>query len=373
MEHAPGIQDQSVPLSTLLSYGLVAFTIEADNEFEHRMPHRTTNHGGLRNAPWLVSLAMWFNCMRYVPSAGVTVRSLAQLARTGTNLAGMERWGYIVVAPDPADRRPKPPHADWVIQATPPGRRAQEIWRPLCGTIETRWQQRFGATAIAQLRQALLAVVLRLDAGLPDCLPILGYGFRSRSSLPEQQAQAAHEGADPADLALPVLFARVLLAWTLDFEHDAEVSLAISANNLRLIGDQGVTVRDLPGLAAVSREAIAVAVNFLEKQRYAVVQPGAAGSRAKVLVLTSQGLAAQRRYQHLVWAIEAGWHTRFGQEPMSHLRAVLEGVVGRSAPAPALLGGIEPYPDGWRAAVPRPEGLPHYPMILHRGGFPDGS
>ena len=35
--------------------------------------------------------------------------------------------------------------------------------------------------------------------------------------------------------------------------------------------------------------------------------------------------------------------------------------------------GLEPYPDGWRAKVRRPEALPHYPMVLHRGGYPDGS
>jgi hypothetical protein len=38
-----------------------------------------------------------------------------------------------------------------------------------------------------------------------------------------------------------------------------------------------------------------------------------------------------------------------------------------------LFRGLEPYPDGWRASLRRPNTLPHYPMILHRGGFPDGS
>jgi hypothetical protein len=27
----------------------------------------------------------------------------------------------------------------------------------------------------------------------------------------------------------------------------------------------------------------------------------------------------------------------------------------------------------WRARVPAPAALPHYPMTLHRGGYPDGS
>jgi hypothetical protein len=31
-----------LPLATLLLYAVVAFTIEFDNEFERRMPHRIT-------------------------------------------------------------------------------------------------------------------------------------------------------------------------------------------------------------------------------------------------------------------------------------------------------------------------------------------
>jgi len=60
------------------------------------------------------------------------------------------------------------------------------------------------------------------------------------------------------------------------------------------------------------------------------------------------------------------------------------------APGPArdgparLAEGLRPYPDGWRAHKPYlaqttamiddPGGsLPHYPVVSHRGGFPDGS
>ena len=39
----------------------------------------------------------------------------------------------------------------------------------------------------------------------------------------------------------------------------------------------------------------------------------------------------------------------------------------------ALFQGLEPYPDNWRASVRRPVTLPYYPMVLHRGGYPDGS
>src|ERR1700680_4170484 len=81
-----------LPLSTLLSQVLVAFTIEFDNESERQMQHRTTNHGstaGSLHAPWLVSLTMWSNCMRFIGREGMRVGELEDLARTTTNLNGM--------------------------------------------------------------------------------------------------------------------------------------------------------------------------------------------------------------------------------------------------------------------------------------------
>jgi hypothetical protein len=89
--------------------------------------------------------------MRFVDEKGVTVRMLEELAHTPTNLNGMERWGYVVVKPDPAEARRKPPRRHWMIRATPAGRKAQEVWRPLFGTVERRWQARFGKGEIQQL------------------------------------------------------------------------------------------------------------------------------------------------------------------------------------------------------------------------------
>ena len=93
--------------------------------------------------------------MQFVGGEGVHVDELEQRARTKTNLSGMERWGYVLVQPDPADSRPKPPLSAWVIRATPKGRQAQDVWRPLFGAIEKRWQARFGADEIEKLRQSL--------------------------------------------------------------------------------------------------------------------------------------------------------------------------------------------------------------------------
>ena len=173
-----------IPLFARLSQAVVAFTIEFDNEFEHRMPHRTTNLGvsaGGRG-PWLVSLVMWSNCMRFVGEDGVTVGELERLARTKTNLNGMQRWGYVSVAPTADERRAKPPPSSAVIHATARGRRAQGIWRPLSADIESRWEKRFGVGSVRELRGALGAVVGAFDVALPECLPILGYGLTTRGS-----------------------------------------------------------------------------------------------------------------------------------------------------------------------------------------------
>jgi hypothetical protein len=155
------------PCPTLLSHTLAAFTIEFDNESEGQMIHRTMRHGtkggGPRQAPWLVSLVMWSNCMQFIGEECVPVRELGRLARATTNLAGMERWGYVLVEPDPAGGRPKPTRSAWLVRATPAGRKAQEVWRPLFGAIEKRWRERFGADEIDKLRESLWAVAGKFD------------------------------------------------------------------------------------------------------------------------------------------------------------------------------------------------------------------
>lgn len=56
---------------------------------------------------------------------------------------------------------------------------------------------------------------------------------------------------------------------------------------------------------------------------------------------------------------------------MTALRQALEPLA--AGDPPPLFAGLEPYPDGWRAQSPPPAILPHYPMTLHRGGYPDGA
>ncbi|HEV8194166.1 MAG TPA: hypothetical protein VGP82_22180 [Ktedonobacterales bacterium] len=151
------------------------------------------------------------------------------------------------------------------------------------------------------------------------------------------------------------------------------MSLASSANVLRVFDEQGVRVRALPRLSGVSKEAINMAMGVLQERRRAIVEQDSFGSRFKVARLTLHGLEAREAYHQLVAAIERHWRERYGEQIITRLCDVLERIVGVPSAGSPLFEGLEPYPGGWRASVPRPETLPHYPMVLHRGGFPDGA
>src|SRR6188508_91306 len=118
----------ALPLSTLLSQVVVAFTIELDNEFERRFLEAG---GGAR----VTSLTMWSNLLRFVGD-GITVRELVAAvglpeSSVRSRLGGVERWGYVSVGPSTGKREGygsgKGMKDDWVVELTPAGRRAAEL------------------------------------------------------------------------------------------------------------------------------------------------------------------------------------------------------------------------------------------------------
>lgn len=374
MMHSTMSVTNRLPFASLLSFALVAFTIEFDNEAEHRLPHRTTRHGsGFASGPWLISMVMWLNCLRFVPEQGIVVRELERLARTTTNWDGMRRWGYVYFEPDPADNRPKPPHSALVVRTTTKGRMAQGILEPLVGVIEDRWRNRFGAAAIDELRSALVAIAKQFEVPLPNCLPILKYGLTNDLVCLGKSGPGAREAEDIAALPLPFLLARVLLAFAVEFERESSVSLAIYSDVLRVLGEKGTAVSEISSLSGVSREAIAMALGFLAKRGYLKVM-ALEGKRGKRVLLDSQGVEACEACIRLLARIEHSWAQRYGEDQLQNLWSCLERIAGDGTPEGSpLFAGLEPYPDGWRAKVPKPKTLPHFPMVLHRGGYPDGS
>jgi methyltransferase (TIGR00027 family) len=369
--------------SALLSQALVAFTIEFDNESEHQLPHRTTwgpaAHSG--RGPWLVSLAMWADFIQFLPADGVPLREVADLVPL-TNLAGLERWGYVAVGPDPADRRPAPPRRDHVVRPTQWGRRAQQIWAPLAGVIGERWRERFGADAVGGLAGALRAITDPSGGAWPPFLPVSGV----HPPGPGRERPAVSPEHRVASTDLPALMARTLMSFRAEFEPGSAVSLPVSANVLRVLSAGGVALRDVPRRAGISKEAVSVSGGWLERHGYVVNEPDPAGGRGRHLRLTPRGEQAQDDYHRRADQIGDGWRARSGDSVIDGLAAALRALYAHpdGQEHPLIAGGLVPYPDGWRAHPPYqrlteamiadPAGaLPHYPMVTHRGGYPDGS
>jgi hypothetical protein len=245
----------ALPLSTLLSQVLVAYTIELDNEFERRLLQAGA---GAR----VTSLVMWSNFMRFVGD-GITVGDLPSVAgvskaRMLSTLGGMERWRYVFVGTEAAERPPTDKRdgwgssrglrADWIVRPTPAGRKAREIWLALFADIEKRWEERFGTEAIDELRGSLTAIVTRLDIELPEYLPIVGSANGMAADLSPRRRSAAVEPRQQ----ISSLLSQALLAYTIDFESESELSLPLTANFVRVLDETDVPVRELPDLAGPS-------------------------------------------------------------------------------------------------------------------------
>lgn len=377
--------DGRLPLPTLLSRALVAFVIEFDNEFEHQAPHRTTDFGGTPRAPWLVSMVMWSRYLRHIPEDGISVKEL-QL-RSGWDKKELQNWltrlsawwRYLAIETPVACPSSKQLGPQSLVLPTPGGQKALAVWKPLTETIESRWRARFGTEAIDLLMARLSAVAGQLDPGLPNSLPILGYGLFSSDSKPQRVEKRRPQPKNSPELktdtkpTLPGLLAKVLLAFAIEFETGSPVSLAIAANVLRLADEAGVPVRDLPRLSGVSEESLQMAFGFLKSRGLAVVQAESPAKKVKVLKLTPAGQLARTQSLKKIQAIEESWRNRFENGSIARLRGSLEAIAADAGPNSLLMTGIKPYPDGWRAQVPAKECLPDFPMTLHRGGFPDGS
>jgi methyltransferase (TIGR00027 family) len=368
-------------VSALLSQALVAFTIEVDNQAERQLPHRTTWGPAAKSGrgPWLVSLAMWANFLRFLPAGGVPLRDVADLVPL-TNLAGLERWGYVTVGPDAADSRPAPPRRDAIVRPTTWGRRAQDVYQPLAALIGERWRERFSAAVVGQLTGALRALAGPSGDALPAFLPVSGvYPPKPGQELPSVSPE--HRVADPD---LPILLSRALMSFRAEFERGSALSLPVSANALRVLTAGGVALKDVPRRAGVSREAVSVSVGLLERSGYAVAGPDPAGGRGKHVRLTPRGEQAREAYHQRAGVVVDGWRARSGDGVVDGLAGALRALYAQPDGQPLIAAGLVPYPDGWRAHPPYrrlteamiadPAGaLPHYPMVTHRGGYPDGS
>lgn len=362
------------PLSVLLSRLLLTHTIELDNAFEQRMATAAPER------PFRVSVVMWSNFLRFVGD-GITVGALPAAAALPTSrvlstIGAMERWGYVYVAPRETRKQPAAKRdgygsarglkSDWIVRPTEVGHAAQELWPPLFAETEERWSTRFGADEIGELEAALCRVVDGLDAAWTEYLPIVAGTNGMRSEIAGCQVPS-----DPVPLLAHL--AQALLAYTVEFEREAPLPLPLSETVLRAILETGTDVRDLPTATATSPEAISMALTYLTKQGYAEVT----SKRAR---LTRFGTGARDAIPAQHARVEELWSQRLGHSRVERLRSATGAVLEQ----PNLAAGLAPPPGAWRSEpryLPQTEamlsdpstGLPRHPMVLHRGGWPDGS
>jgi hypothetical protein len=109
-----------------------------------------------------------------------------------------------------------------------------------------------------------------------------------------------------------------------------------------------------------------MALGFLGRVGCVSVETDQVSGR-RVASLTDEGRRAAATYRRVLAATEVAWDA-------AELHAALTAIVGDDLGAErcSLFAGLGRYPDGWRASVRPPATLPHHPMVLHRGGYPDG-
>jgi DNA-binding MarR family transcriptional regulator len=364
----------SEPLSSQLSRTLLAFTIEADDEFEHRVPHRTTDHGtvagptGEEETPWLVSFLMWSTCMRFVPDDGVSVRSYARSAwwstpkGISTTLRRMGGWwGYLHL--EDAAAPGSTAKADRIVRPSAGGNRAREVWAGLGDEIEGRWCDRFGRAQVGALRSALEELVDRFDRPLPDCLRLYDVDLLRR-------APGRPEIAD----SLPGLLSQLILCFELEFESANPVPPAVCGNVLRVLSTDHAPVKDLAGRTGLAKEGAEGGLRLLERRGLAEVGSDPDGGRLRMARLTRAGAARRQEATELTDSIEERWRRRHGPDRIAALLDALAPITGEpDDPEGPLWAGLYRHADGWRSSLPRPETLPRHPVVSHRGGYLDGA
>ncbi len=348
-----------------MSAAFVAFVVEVDDAAEPRLPK------GL----WTVSVVMWRNCMEWLPA---TVGEVVAAARTPTDFHGMRRWGYVEIEGWARSASGRPPLGA-VVRPTGRGAQAAAVWDELGPEIEGHWARRSApsggdaarggppggeqapdAGLIPRLRSALVDLAGELDAGLPDTMPIVRHGWATRR---EGEPERRPGPVAIADLGLDSLLARPLTAFALEYESSGKLSLALSVNLLPVLSAAPTPLRDLPDATGIQREQLDNAAGYLERAGLAEIVPTPGAKRGKSLALTKRGEEAKSASAAKLARLEATWEERHGAK----LAAV------RDALASIAIAEPEHPPGTWRAKAKSLARLPRFPLVTHRGGFPDGA
>lgn len=97
----------------------------------------------------------------------------------------------------------------------------------------------------------------------------------------------------------------------------------------RYIGADGSRIVELAARAGMTKQSMAVLVDYLAERRYLTVTPDPRDGRAKRVRLTPRGREVQRAAQKLSQQVEAEWAALIGEREMATLRQLLERLYDR--------------------------------------------
>ncbi len=291
------------PLSVLLSKALVALTREFENAGAGTLP--------------LPSLTMWSNVLQYVTDDGVELGTFWRTARISKRavraaIHAVERHGYVAVRPDPSETKRK------VVNLTTKGRQTRDSMRRLFDVVDKRWRKRFGSRTSDALRAALERLVSQLELELPHHPTGYGSADPSVGRGGQDWKPVARTGdGDVSSLPLSALLSQALMAFSLDFELSG-MCHALTANVLRLVGDDGRPLAELPH---------ATHVEGLQRHGVVRIEAHPDDPKHKVVHLTAVGRAAREAYPRVIQRVERDWRERYGADVVDALREPLERVV----------------------------------------------
>ena len=163
---------------------------------------------------------------------------------------------------------------------------------------------------------------------------------RSLSYASQRPMGAARPPAKLSAKPLPTLLSHALIGF--EQEYDALIEdealtdgealaegqasaphLGVWANVLRVIGDDGLDLRDLGTRAILAKRAVRVVVRDLEAQGWLTVEKATNVRGPKVLRLTAAGQQARASGERLAAAVEERWRRRYGAARIDGLRAAL--------------------------------------------------
>lgn len=101
----------------------------------------------------------------------------------------------------------------------------------------------------------------------------------------------------------------------------------------RFVKGNGMRLTDLAELANITKQSAGEIVDDLVARGYVQRVPDPEDRRAKLICLTERGEEAQRHGFGLFAEVEKRWMERYGREQIEALRATLEEIAAREAPA----------------------------------------